>query len=123
MALFRNKCENKEYLKIKEFFELLDNEDKYPMYIHCSEGKDRTGCLAYLVEALMGEDEDTLYRDYLFSNLANSSSSEVESSLIRSSEDSSSLETFSSLEDFSSDFSFKFSLAIPSPWVLTDWFN
>ena len=37
---------------------------------HCSIGKDRTGCMAYLVESLCGEDQEHLYRDYLFSNFA-----------------------------------------------------
>ena len=57
--------------KIKEFFEILANKDNYPIDFHCSIGKDRTGCLAYLVEALLGFDQETLYRDYMFTNFAN----------------------------------------------------
>jgi len=57
--------------RIKDFFYILGEKDNYPIYVHCSQGKDRTGCLAYLLQALLGEDEDTRYRDYLFSNLAN----------------------------------------------------
>ena len=56
--------------KIKSFFELLADENSYPIYMHCSQGKDRTGCLAYLVEALMGESQNSLYMDYLFSSLS-----------------------------------------------------
>lgn len=56
--------------KIKSFFELLDNEANYPIYFHCSQGKDRTGCLAYLLEALMGEEVNDLYLDYLFSSFS-----------------------------------------------------
>ena len=55
---------------IKSFFELLANEDNYPINYHCSIGKDRTGCLSYLVEALMGFDEEMLMRDYMFTNFA-----------------------------------------------------
>lgn len=56
---------------IKSFFELLADVNNYPINFHCSIGKDRTGCLAYLVEALMGFDEETIYRDYMFTNFAN----------------------------------------------------
>ncbi len=56
--------------QIKNFFELLADERNYPVDFHCAIGKDRTGCMAYLVEALCGMDEEYLYRDYLFSNFA-----------------------------------------------------
>ena len=56
---------------IKNFFEILADENNYPIDFHCSIGKDRTGCLAYLVEALLGFDQETLYRDYMFTNFAN----------------------------------------------------
>lgn len=56
--------------KIKAFFELLANENNYPVYFHCSQGKDRTGCLAYLLEALMGEETNDLYLDYIFSSFS-----------------------------------------------------
>lgn len=57
-------------LRIKQFFELLAEESNYPIYMHCSQGKDRTGCLAYLVEALMNVDETSRYMDYLFSSFS-----------------------------------------------------
>lgn len=56
--------------RIKDFFELLANEENYPVYFHCVHGKDRTGGLAYIVEALLGVEETYLYGDYLFSSLA-----------------------------------------------------
>ena len=56
---------------IKQFFEILGNQVNYPIDFHCSIGKDRTGCLAYLTEALLGFEEETLYRDYMFTNFAN----------------------------------------------------
>ena len=56
--------------RIKEFFDLLANENNYPMDFHCAIGKDRTGCMAYLIKALCGVSEEHLYRDYLFSNFA-----------------------------------------------------
>lgn len=56
--------------KIKSFFTLLADKTAYPIYMHCSQGKDRTGCLAYLVEALMGVESTSLYMDYLYSSLS-----------------------------------------------------
>ena len=56
--------------RIKEFFTFLSNENNYPLLFHCSIGKDRTGCLAYLLEGLLGVSEENLYRDYLFSNFS-----------------------------------------------------
>ena len=56
--------------QIKLFFETLADEKNYPIDFHCAIGKDRTGCMAYLIEALCGMDEEYLYRDYLFSNFA-----------------------------------------------------
>lgn len=57
---------------IKSFFECLADESNYPIVYHCVQGKDRTGCLSYLLGALLGEKEDDLYRDYLFTNFSNS---------------------------------------------------
>ena len=56
---------------IKSFFEILADERNYPIDFHCSIGKDRTGCLAYLIEGLMGADEEHLMRDYMFTNFSN----------------------------------------------------
>ena len=56
--------------RVKDFINLLANEENYPLYFHCTHGKDRTGGLAYVIEALLGMDEDSMYRDYFFSNYA-----------------------------------------------------
>ena len=55
---------------IKQFFEILADENNYPIDFHCSIGKDRTGCMAYLIEGLLGFDQETMYRDYMFTNFA-----------------------------------------------------
>lgn len=49
-------------------FEVLSDEENYPMIIHCSVGTDRTGMFAFLINALLGVSEEDLCRDYLFSN-------------------------------------------------------
>lgn len=56
--------------QIKIFFEALADKNNYPLDFHCAIGKDRTGCMAYLIEALCGMNEEDIYRDYLFSNFS-----------------------------------------------------
>ena len=56
---------------IKNIFEFLGNKDNYPVDFHCVRGTDRTGCIAFLIKALMGYDWEALYRDFLFSNFYN----------------------------------------------------
>lgn len=40
-------------------------DHKPPYYIHCNEGKDRTGFIFILLGALMGADEKAIYEDYM----------------------------------------------------------
>lgn len=53
---------------LPDLFKILANEDNYPIIFHCSIGTDRTGVVAFLVNAILGVSEEDLYRDYLFSN-------------------------------------------------------
>ena len=59
---------NKE--SIKSMFEVLAKEENYPVIFHCTQGKDRTGALAYLMETLLGVNTNDIYHDYLFTNLS-----------------------------------------------------
>ena len=56
---------------LKKVFSILGNKDNYPSFFHCSIGTDRTGYIAWLINAYLGVDEEHLYRDYLFSNFGN----------------------------------------------------
>ena len=40
------------------------NPDNYPIYIHCSLGRDRTGTLAMVIEGLLGVDKNNIMMDY-----------------------------------------------------------
>lgn len=51
-------------------FEILGDEENYPLLFHCAIGTDRTGVVAFLVNGLLGVSEEDLYRDYLISNFA-----------------------------------------------------
>lgn len=45
-------------------FKVLCREESYPLVIHCVSGRDRTGSLAFLLNGLLGVDEEELYKDW-----------------------------------------------------------
>ena len=47
-----------------EEIRLFANPDNYPIYIHCSLGRDRTGTLAFVLQALLGASRNDMYMDY-----------------------------------------------------------
>ena len=53
----------------KKFFEIILQDDRVT-YFHCSQGKDRTGFAAYLIEIALGVSEEDAMDDYLLSNVA-----------------------------------------------------
>ena len=52
----------------KQMFELLQN-DKAPLLIHCSAGRDRTGIGAALILLALGVDKEIVIDDYMLTNL------------------------------------------------------
>ncbi len=54
--------DNKE--QVREIFSDLANPDNYPIYLHCTYGRDRTGSVCYLLEALLGVSDSDLRKDY-----------------------------------------------------------
>ena len=46
------------------------NADNLPVYVHCSLGRDRTGTICFLINALLGVGEQDLFRDYEISSMA-----------------------------------------------------
>ena len=47
-----------------EVFKAFLDEANYPLDFHCIAGADRTGSLAYILNALLGVDEDELWKDW-----------------------------------------------------------
>lgn len=47
-----------------KIFEIFTKEENYPVLMHCSGGRDRTGTLAFLLNGLLGVGEDDLCRDW-----------------------------------------------------------
>ncbi len=48
----------------KQLMELLADEKNYPVYIHCQLGDDRTGTIAFFLNALLGVEHNDLCIDY-----------------------------------------------------------
>lgn len=48
------------------------DEENYPIFMHCQIGRDRTGTLAFLINALLGVAEKDLYLDYELSFMSQS---------------------------------------------------
>lgn len=59
--------------KLAEVFGELAKQENYPVYLHCTNGADRTGIVCYLLEALLGMSEEDCYRDWELSVLATGS--------------------------------------------------
>ena len=55
----------KEY---RQIFDILLDKNNYPLIIHCSSGKGRTGIVSALVLASLGVGEDIIMEDYRLSN-------------------------------------------------------
>ena len=56
---------------VVKIFKLLADEKNYPIFYHCQAGKDRTGMISFLINALCGVSEADCRLDYLFTNFAN----------------------------------------------------
>ena len=51
-------------------------EENYPIYVHCSIGRDRTGTIVFLINGLLGVSKEDLYLDYELSFLSASAGSD-----------------------------------------------
>jgi len=54
----------------RKVFSLMADKSNYPMYFHCTGGADRTGTVAFLVNALLGVSEVDLIHDYEFTTFS-----------------------------------------------------
>lgn len=53
--------------EVKEVFDILSNPDSYPVMVHCTQGKDRTGLVVILVLMLCNVDIVAISADYTLS--------------------------------------------------------
>lgn len=70
IAMVNNEKDAFNKSNIKKMFDYMSDESNYPMVFHCTQGKDRTGALSYLIESLLGVSENDKVRDYLFTNMS-----------------------------------------------------
>ncbi len=56
---------------VGKIFKFLANENNYPVYLHCTWGKDRTGTICYIIGGLLGMQYEDLMCDYELSSFAN----------------------------------------------------
>ena len=52
------------------------DQNNYPIYVHCSIGRDRTGTILFLINGLLGVSKEDLYLDYELSFLSASGGSD-----------------------------------------------
>ncbi len=64
------KSENNETMR--KIFADLANKDNYPVYIHCTHGRDRTGTVCYLLDGLLGVSKEDAYKEYELSAFVDS---------------------------------------------------
>lgn len=60
------------YAAVKSIMQVFANADNYPIYMHCSYGKDRTGTISYLLNALCGASKTQCWQDFWLSMYAES---------------------------------------------------
>ncbi len=64
LRAYKEYIQEQNFEALKKIFTLLADEKNYPVYFHCWGGADRTGCLAFTIEAICGVDEETLMKDF-----------------------------------------------------------
>ncbi len=62
--MYSDVFKDEEYETVRSIFADLADPGNYPIYLHCTYGRDRTGTIAYLLEALLGLSDKDLYTEY-----------------------------------------------------------
>ncbi len=57
---------------MRKIFGDLANKDNYPIYLHCTYGRDRTGTVCYLLDGLLGVSKEDAYKEYELSAFVDS---------------------------------------------------
>ncbi len=55
---------------VRKIFSALSDETRYPVYMHCTGGADRTGTYCFLINALLGVSEKELIHDYEYTSFS-----------------------------------------------------
>ena len=54
----------------REIFKYLADKNNYPVYFHCTAGADRTGSVAYLLQAFLGMSELECHQNFAFTSFS-----------------------------------------------------
>lgn len=79
-AIFRKSYKDALVTAIRTFA----NEENYPIYMHCQIGRDRTGTLSFLINALLGVEEKNLQLDYELSFMSKSGCNDFKDGIVPS---------------------------------------
>ncbi|MBQ2986410.1 MAG: tyrosine-protein phosphatase [Tyzzerella sp.] len=71
---FQRSYDSRSKQSIQQIFEVLGNENNYPIYFHCNAGADRTATVAFLINGLLGVSYEDLTKDYELTTFSTSGS-------------------------------------------------
>ena len=64
LAAYEDYIKEPNFEAVKKIFTFLADENNYPVYFHCWGGADRTGCIAFTLEAILGLSEEILMKNF-----------------------------------------------------------